>query len=184
MSLFDLNKTNPVTQEFNMLALPDSYEIELQSDNLLFDIENIEIKQRQLIVFTSEKGFDLIDLLTLLLEKIGSCNVTISTYAISELAIRRLFILRQKNLITNLVFLLDKRNVVHKEAALNFLKQFADDVILADNHSKVTVLQNENYNLSIVSSMNYTRNPRIESGVIISSQATANFNQKWITKTR
>ena len=182
MSLFDTKLTNPVAKQINMLTLSDSYEIEILSDNLLKDIQLIDFKENQLIVFSSKKGFDIVDLLQIILDKIGSCDIIISTYAISELSTRKLFFLKQAGKIRTLNFLLDKRNIVHKEAALQFLKNFSDSVIIDDNHSKVTVLKNKIYNISIISSMNYTRNPRMESGVIINSESIALFNEKWILK--
>ena len=62
---------------------------------------------------------------------------------------------------------------------LDFLEQ-DNDIKAAKCHAKVTVIQNETWGISIVSSANYTRNPRIEAGVICNSKEIAEFHKNWI----
>jgi len=120
------------------------------------------------------------DLLLFFLQITGKADVFITSWAISEIAMRQLFSFKKNGLIISLNLILDYRNKVRKEKELAFVKQFCDNISLKKIHAKVTVIQNENFSISIIGSANYTRNPRIESGVILISKKVADFNIKWI----
>ena len=120
------------------------------------------------------------DLLFHFLNKTGPAEVYFTTWAISEYAIRQLYNFVTGGLITKLSGIFDYRNGIHKPAELQFLKQITTDIKAAKCHAKVTVILNENWGISIVSSANYTRNPRIEAGVICNSKEIAEFHKQWI----
>jgi hypothetical protein len=120
------------------------------------------------------------DLLFHFLSQSGPAEVYFTTWAISEFAIRQLYAFVGSGLITRLSGIFDYRNGIHKPAELQFLKQITTDIKAAKCHAKVTVIQNETMGISIVSSANYTRNPRIEAGVICNSREIAEFHKSWI----
>ena len=64
--------------------------------------------------------------------------------------------------------------------AFQFAQGITTSVKLAKCHAKVTVLENEHWSVTIVSSANMTNNPRIEAGVICTDLAAAEFHKKWI----
>ena len=120
------------------------------------------------------------DLLFHFLSQTGPADVYFTTWAISEFAIRQLYAFVSSGLITKLSGIFDYRNGIHKPAELQFLKQITTNIKAAKCHAKVTVIQNESWGISIVTSANYTRNPRIESGVICNDLPTAEFHKSWI----
>ena len=120
------------------------------------------------------------DLLFFILQKTGPAEVYFTTWAISEFAIRQLYTFVNTGLITKLTGIFDYRNVTHKTAELQFLKQITPEIKAVKIHAKVTVVQNAQWGITIVGSANYTRNPRIEAGVLRNSKKSAEFHKAWI----
>ena len=120
------------------------------------------------------------DLLFHFLTQSGPAEVYFTTWAISEYAIRQLYNFVNSGMITKLSGIFDYRNGIHKPAELQFLKQITTDIKAAKCHAKVTTIINKSHWYSIVTSANYTRNPRIEAGVICNSKEIAEFHRSWI----
>ena len=122
------------------------------------------------------------DLLFFLLEQTGPAKVYFTTWAISEYAIRQLYQFIEHGLILELKGIFDYRNGVRKPAELQFLQKITTDIKAAKCHAKVTVIENDNWGISVVGSANYTRNPRIEAGVLCCDKTVAAFHRDWILK--
>ena len=120
------------------------------------------------------------DLLFFLLEQTGPARVYFTTWAISEYAIRQLYQFIEHGLILELKGIFDYRNGIRKPAELQFLQKITTDIKAAKCHAKVTVIENDNWGISVVGSANYTRNPRIEAGVLCCDKAVAAFHRDWI----
>ncbi len=130
--------------------------------------------------FASMGDWSTHDLLFYLLQITGPARVYFTTWAISEYAIRQLYHFIEQGYILELKGIFDYRNGVHKPAELQFLKKITTDIKAAKCHAKVTVIENEKWGITIIGSSNYTRNPRIEAGVICSSRRVAEFHKNWI----
>ena len=122
------------------------------------------------------------DLLFCLLEQTGPARVYFTTWAISEYAIRQLYQFIEHGLILELKGIFDYRNGVRKPAELQFLQKITTDIKAAKCHAKVTVIENDNWGISVVGSANYTRNPRIEAGVLCCDKDVATFHRDWILR--
>jgi hypothetical protein len=120
------------------------------------------------------------DLLFFLLEQTGPARVYFTTWAISEYAIRQLYQFIEHGLILELKGIFDYRNGIRKPAELQFLQKITTDIKAAKCHAKVTVIENDNWGISVVGSANYTRNPRIEAGVLCCDKTVAAFHRDWI----
>ena len=140
------------------------------------------ICQDQILPFVSLGDWSTHDLLFFLLEQTGPARVYFTTWAISEYAIRQLYNLIEQGMILELKGIFDYRNGIRKPAELQFLEKISTDIKPAKCHAKVTVLENDNWGISIVGSANYTRNPRIEAGVLFSLKEVAAFERNWIEK--
>ena len=136
--------------------------------------------QSQSIHYASMGDWSTHDLLFFLLEQTGPAKVYFTTWAISEYAIRQLYLFIEQGLILELKGIFDYRNGVRKPAELQFLKNITTDIKAAKCHAKVTVIENDHWGISVVGSANYTRNPRIEAGVLCSDKAVAAFHRNWI----
>lgn len=122
------------------------------------------------------------DLLFFLLEQTGPARVYFTTWAISEYAIRQLYQFIEHGLILELKGIFDYRNGIRKPAELQFLQKITTDIKAAKCHAKVTVVENDQWGISVVGSANYTRNPRIEAGVLCCDKTVAAFHRDWILK--
>lgn len=122
------------------------------------------------------------DLLFFLLEQTGPARVYFTTWAISEYAIRQLYQFIEHGLILELKGIFDYRNGIRKPAELQFLQKITTDIKAAKCHAKVTVIENDCWGISVVGSANYTRNPRIEAGVLCCDKTVAAFHRDWILK--
>jgi len=122
------------------------------------------------------------DLLFFLLEQTGPARVYFTTWAISEYAIRQLYLFIEHGLVLELKGIFDYRNGIRKPAELQFLQKITTDIKAAKCHAKVTVIENDNWGISVVGSANYTRNPRIEAGVLCCDKTVAAFHRDWILK--
>jgi hypothetical protein len=122
------------------------------------------------------------DLLFFLLEQTGPARVYFTTWAISEYAIRQLYQFIEHGLILEIKGIFDYRNGIRKPAELQFLQKITTDIKAAKCHAKVTVIENDCWGISVVGSANYTRNPRIEAGVLCCDKTVATFHRDWILK--
>jgi hypothetical protein len=138
------------------------------------------ISPGQSCCFISYGAWSNIDLLEYLLIKSGPAKVYFSTWSISAEAISRIAAWHNQNVITDLHVVMDaglrnRKPDLYQQAVGSFAKLKVTAI-----HAKVTVVQNENFNLVVIGSANYTKNPRIETGMIINDKTVADFNIKWI----
>ena len=139
-----------------------------------------QINQGQSVHYASLGDWSTHDLLFFLLEQTGPARVYFTTWAISEYAIRQLYLFIENGLITELKGIFDYRNGIRKPAELQFLQKITTDIKAAKCHAKVTVIENEHWGISVVGSANYTRNPRIEAGVLCCDKTVDAFHRDWI----
>lgn len=121
------------------------------------------------------------DLLFHLLRTTGPADLWIATWSMAEESVRMLVQGMDSGLIRSLQLLIDARVIRRNASAYAFVKAHADIVRVTPCHAKVTVLQNEAWHIAINGSPNYTNNPRIESGVVTTVPAVADFHRDWIT---
>ncbi|MGB4775704.1 MAG: hypothetical protein WBP45_11055 [Daejeonella sp.] len=122
------------------------------------------------------------DLLFHLLTFTGPAKVYLATWSITEDPARMLVNGLNNGIIQELYGLFDIRVKIRSPETYLFAKHNLCKARLTVCHAKVTIIQNENWNISIVGSANYTNNPRIEAGVISTLKATAEFHKDWILK--
>ncbi|MGI4870431.1 MAG: hypothetical protein ACRYFX_04545 [Janthinobacterium lividum] len=120
------------------------------------------------------------ELLQFILEHTGPARVSISTWTITEAPVRALLALREAGLITELDLLFDHRIKTRCPKAVQLVAALGARVHLAKCHAKVTVVENDEWAVTVLTSQNYTRNPRIEAGVIFTDRASADFHRSWM----
>jgi hypothetical protein len=115
------------------------------------------------------------DLLIYLLGVTGTADVWITTWSISENAVRSLLDMRQRRMIRELKCVLDyKSKEIKTKAYLLARENFK--VSLARIHAKVTVIRNEHWCISITGSANWTRNPRAERQILCTEPEIATYD--------
>lgn len=111
----------------------------------------------------------LFDIIEYILSQTGPASIYISTFSTSEEFLRRIFRLKQKGMLTSAVMLADLKASRKTVNLYHFISNVFDYVYLAENHSKVILIRNDKWCVSICTSQNQTRGNRTESGMISTS---------------
>lgn len=141
-----------------------------------------DIMQNQVKPFFSEGLWSMHDLMLYLVEITGPAEVWLSTFSISEAAVRAIHLALEDGYITNIHCLFDHTVSKHKLGLLYFTSNIATEVILTANHSKIMLIKNDRWKVSVVGSANMTPNPRKEAGVIFTTESTFDFYHAHLVK--
>ncbi len=125
-----------------------------------------DIKHNTIYPFFSNGQWAMHDLISWLLKQTGPADVQISTFSISEIAIRTLIHLSKIGMIKSIQCIFDNTIQKKKLQLLYFISQLTGEIYIAPNHSKVLLIKNDDWSISVISSANMTPNPRKEAGVI------------------
>jgi hypothetical protein len=183
MSLFsteDLTKKKPDRPKSGSIPFAGSNLLTIGKANEKLHQVFGQVTDGQSVHYASLGDWSTHDLLFFLLEQTGPARVYFTTWAISEYAIRQLYQFIEHGLILELKGIFDYRNGIRKPAELQFLQKITTDIKAARCHAKVTIIENDNWGISVVGSANYTRNPRIEAGVLCCDKTVATFHRDWI----
>jgi len=135
--------------------------------NLLKKFQELpELQQNKTIPFASSGNFSMHELMEYLLEKTGSANVRVSSFSISEVAIRSFFNLMEKETIHSLRCLFDISVKRHKLGLLFFVNNIGSTIAISKNHAKLILIENNNWKVVIVGSANLQVNDKNEAGII------------------
>jgi len=125
-----------------------------------------EIRQNETIPFTSEGEFSMHELLEYLLLKTGPAKVRITSFSITEAAVRSFLHLMETGVILSLECLFDLSVKRHKLGLLNFANNIATSIALTKCHAKLILIENSDWKISVAGSANFQVNDKIEAGVI------------------
>jgi hypothetical protein len=139
-----------------------------------------QLERDQVVHYATGGRWSAHELLQFVLERTGPAQVSISTWTVTEAPVRALLALREAGLITSLDLLFDHRIKTRCPKAFQLVDALGARVHLAKCHAKVTVVENAEWAVTVLSSQNYTRNPRIETGVIFTDRASAAFHRSWM----
>ena len=138
----------------------------------------IKILPSSTIPYFSKGNIQLHHILLDVLKQVGEADVFISSFTISEEFIRKLYKLKQQGIIKSLTLLIDLRSSKKTLHLSYFLSKVADEVYLANNHSKIILVKNKDHKVSIVTSQNQTRGNRYEAGMVCTDESVYDFYQK------
>lgn len=125
-----------------------------------------KIEQNRSYHFFSEGKWSMHELLLYLLFFTGPAKVWITTFSISEVAIRSFLGSIDKKLITELNLLIDFSTRKNKLDLTFFANNVVNQVKLANNHSKIILIENDDWKVVVNGSANMSPNMRYEAGVI------------------
>lgn len=116
------------------------------------------------------QGLHTLGLLHWILGQTGRASVFVSSYSTSEPFLNGFYLLRKKGKIERSMLMLDHR-AARKTVQLEQLMSGAfDNVFLGQNHSKVLLIHNKDWQVSVVTSQNQTYGDRAESTIIITDK--------------
>ncbi len=132
--------------------------------------------------FYSNGAFNLIQLVTYLLDKTGPAHLFLSTYSISTDSINTLVRHRQQGKILSAAFLIDNRVRTISPKPFDYLvTSFPDSYRCCALHAKVALVWNNAWQISVVGSQNATHNPKLERGIIHTDKTVFNFDYEMLT---
>ncbi|MBO5058014.1 MAG: C4-dicarboxylate ABC transporter [Prevotella sp.] len=116
------------------------------------------------------RGLHTLGLLGWILDQTGPADIYVSTFSTSDAFLRGFYNLKKKGLVLKSVLLADlkaskKTYKLYKEMQRNF-----DAVYLAQNHSKVVLVQNDKWTVTVISSQNQTYGDRAETTLVTTYQ--------------
>lgn len=111
------------------------------------------------------------DVLQWILAQTGPANVQMTSFSISEEFLRRIFFIKKTGLIKSLDIVLDFKATNKTLILWPFIAQTVENCYLASNHSKIILISNDNWRVTVVTSQNLTRGNRFESGFICTNKS-------------
>jgi len=107
------------------------------------------------------------DILEWVLKQVGTAEVWQTSFSISEEFLRRLYFITKDGSASAIHLVLDFKATNKTLALWCFIQQVISSTFLADNHSKILLIQSEaGDKVSIITSQNLTRGNRNESYII------------------
>lgn len=118
------------------------------------------------IPYYSEAEFSMHNLLESLIELTGPASVKITSFSITEDAIRAFHRLSEDRKITDLHCIFDHSVRRHRLGLLFFALNVSTEVALTKNHAKIILIENDVWKITVVSSSNFNVNDKIEAGIV------------------
>lgn len=127
--------------------------------------------------FYSNGAFNLVQLMLYVLRQTGPAHVFLSTYSIAEDSISTLRRYVDDGTILSIRFLIDNRvRSISPKPFAHLITSFPDSYRCTSLHAKVALISNESWYVSIVGSQNATHNPKLERGIIHTSEDIWRFD--------
>ncbi len=139
-----------------------------------------EISKSASLIFLSEGNLSFHHLLCAILDECGPADVWLSAYAITEEPARRIFRLREAGTIRSLSCLLDAHLARNNAKAYQLLSTTADSFGTAPIHAKCFVVKNDRFAIGVMSSANFSNNPRLELTHTSNTLEVADWYIKWL----
>ena len=112
------------------------------------------------------------DVLEWILDQVGQAKVWQTSFSISEEFLRRLFFIEKTGRVTEFNLILDHKATNKTLKLWVFISQVIQRTFLADNHSKILLVEAESgMTVAVITSQNLTRGNRHESAFISTDKA-------------
>src|SRR3712207_160884 len=115
-------------------------------------------------------GLHTLGLLNWILEQTGRADVYVSTFSTSDAFLSGFYRLKKKKLINNSVLVADLKASKKTMQLYRLMQNCFDNVYLSMNHSKIMLVQNDKYTVSVISSQNQTYGDRAECTMVTTNQ--------------
>lgn len=127
--------------------------------------------------FYSNGAFNLVQLMLYVLKQTGPAHVFLSTYSIAEDSISTLRRYVDDGTILSIRFLIDNRvRSISPKPFAHLIASFPDAYRCTSLHAKVALISNDDWHVSVVGSQNATHNPKLERGIIHTSEDIWRFD--------
>lgn len=127
--------------------------------------------------FYSNGAVNLVQLMLYVLRQTGPAHVFLSSYSIAEDSVSTLRRYVDDGTILSIRFLIDNRvRSISPKPFAHLITSFPDSYRCTSLHAKVALISNEGWHVSIVGSQNATHNPKLERGIIHTSEDIWRFD--------
>lgn len=116
------------------------------------------------------RGLHTLGLLGWILEQTGPADVYVSTFSTSDAFLRGFYNLKSKGHVFKSVLLADLKASKKTYRLYKEMQQCFDAVYLSQNHSKVVLVKNDKWTVTVISSQNQTYGDRAECTLVTTSQ--------------
>lgn len=123
-------------------------------------------------------GVQIYHLIEKITEQTGPVMVCATTFSVAEEFLRSMLRLKKAGTVKRLEIVADLKSAAKTVKINDLLKGVADAVFMAENHSKVVLMFNDEYRIVIITSQNQTRGNRTEAGVIYRDDDVFDFFMK------
>lgn len=112
------------------------------------------------------------DLIEWITEQFGPSNLYQTSFSISEEYLRRIYNIRRKGMIKDIMLIMDRKATNKIIKLWVFISQVVEHVYLSDNHSKIILIKSaEGKTATVITSQNLTRGNRLESACITTDKS-------------
>ena len=139
-----------------------------------------ELTRGMFMPFVTQGKWSTHELLSAILRHTGPAAVELATYSMTEDPVRMLVNYLNDGSITELLAVCDKRFRTQQPQAMQ-LAEANFPIALIDIHAKCMTVHNADWDISVLMSSNFTRNKRMECGIIIEDAGNRQFHTKWMT---
>lgn len=117
-------------------------------------------------------ALQLADIIEWILQQVGKAEIWQTSFSISEEFLRRLFFIEKSGKVSEFNLVLDHKATNKTLKLWAFITQVIGKIYLADNHSKILLVEGEDgRHVSVITSQNLTRGNRYESAFISTDEA-------------
>jgi hypothetical protein len=147
----------------------------IKNNRFIFSTDSIEKDFEQLqsgacIHYINSGQWSLHELLSWILKFTGPADVMVTSFSLSETAIRSFINLIDTGYIRSLKCLFDVSTKKNKFDLLMFAQNVSGKIYLNNNHAKFILVENDDHSVVVNSSANLTVNRRFEAGMIAADQ--------------
>ncbi len=185
--LFDINqiKEQPIEENEEFLEeIPAKKNIFISSHDqyLSKKLKDIDFSKPDInFHFTSNGEFGLHDIIIHIANKIGKCDVIITSFNISEKAAKKLIRAWDNEIFKSLKFALNGVKSASSKKGLNLIKD-KFEIAYVQIHAKVALLSTEKNKIVIITTGNLSNNHNYERGIITTDPKIYDFDSKWISE--
>lgn len=136
--------------------------MDAQKEMMITELNDITIVPGKSCLLCPGKNTTFHSVLEKILECTGPAELSLASYSVSEQALRVLHRLKSEGQITRLSFLFDRSVRNNKLDLLAFASKFADEIFLEASHIKLALVNNDKFNVAVITTANITDNERWE----------------------
>ena len=118
---------------------------------------------------------DKVALLEYLLSVTGPADVRITSFSLTEVAVRTFLNLMEKKGIAGLKCIFDLSVRQHKAGLLFFASNITSEIALAKIHAKLILIGNKDWKIAVTSSANLQINDKVEAGIVAADAGIYSF---------